>query len=95
MAKAAVGLADEIVSTVLLAFDGPIIVAPAMNWQMWCKPPVVRNIAQLRADGMVIIGPETGHLSCGEVGAGTDGRAGGHLQGHCGGTGGDKDRRKR
>ena len=37
---------------------------------MWCKPPVVRNVAQLRADGMVIIGPETGHLSCGEVGAG-------------------------
>ena len=70
VAKAAVGLADEIVSTVLLAFDGPIIFAPAMNMQMWSKPPVQRNIAQLRADGMVIIGPETGHLSCGEVGAG-------------------------
>ena len=70
IAKAALGLADEIVSTVLLAFDGPIIVAPAMNVQMWSKPPVRRNIAQLRADGMVIIDPETGHLSCGEVGAG-------------------------
>ena len=70
VAKAALGLADDIVSTVLLAFDGPIILAPAMNWLMWCKPPVVRNIAQLRADGMVIIGPESGHLSCGEVGAG-------------------------
>ena len=64
------GLADDIVSTVVLAFDGPIIVAPAMNVQMWCKPPVVRNVAQLRADGMSIIGPETGHLSCGEFGAG-------------------------
>jgi phosphopantothenoylcysteine decarboxylase/phosphopantothenate--cysteine ligase len=70
VAKAALGLADEIVSTVLLAFDGPIIVAPAMNVQMWTKPPVQRNIAQLRADGMVIVGPDTGHLSCGEVGAG-------------------------
>ncbi len=70
VAKAALGLADEIVSTVLLAFDGPIIVAPAMNWQMWSKPPVQRNIAQLRADGMVIIDPEAGHLSCGEVGVG-------------------------
>ncbi|MGO9113701.1 MAG: flavoprotein [Thermoguttaceae bacterium] len=70
IAKAALGLADEIVSTVLLAFDGPIIIAPAMNVQMWSKPPVQRNIAQLRRDGMVIIDPEIGHLSCGEVGAG-------------------------
>ena len=70
IAKAALGLADDIVSTVLLAFDGPIIVAPAMNVAMWRKPPVGRNIAQLRADGIVIIGPESGHLSCGEVGAG-------------------------
>ena len=70
IAKAALGLADEIVSTVLLAFSGPVIMAPAMNWQMWCKPPVVRNVAQLRADGMLIIDPESGHLSCGEVGAG-------------------------
>ena len=64
------GLADDIVSTVILAFDGPVIMAPAMNWQMWCKPPVERNVAQLRADGMLIVGPESGHLSCGEVGAG-------------------------
>jgi phosphopantothenoylcysteine decarboxylase/phosphopantothenate--cysteine ligase len=70
LAKAAMGLADEIVSTTLLAFNGPIIFAPAMNVQMWRKPPVQRNIAQLRADGRVIIGPESGHLSCGEVGEG-------------------------
>jgi phosphopantothenoylcysteine decarboxylase/phosphopantothenate--cysteine ligase len=70
VAKAALGLADEIVSTVLLAFDGPIIFAPAMNVQMWAKPAVQRNIAQLRADGMLIIDPESGHLSCGEVGIG-------------------------
>jgi phosphopantothenoylcysteine decarboxylase/phosphopantothenate--cysteine ligase len=70
IAKAALGLADDIVSTVMLAFDGPILVAPAMNCQMWRKPPVERNIAQLRADGMVIIDPEAGHLSCGDVGIG-------------------------
>ena len=70
IAKAAVGLADEIVSTTMLAFHGPIIVAPAMNVQMWRKPPVQRNMIQLRADGMVIVGPESGHLSCGEVGEG-------------------------
>lgn len=70
VAKAALGLGDEIVSTTLLAFDGPIIFAPAMNVQMWNKPPVQRNVGQLRADGRVIVGPESGHLSCGEVGEG-------------------------
>ncbi len=70
LAKAAIGMADEIVSTTLLAFDGPIIFAPAMNVRMWEKPPVQRNVAQLRADGRVIVGPESGHLSCGEVGEG-------------------------
>src|SRR5208283_4444265 len=59
VAKAAWGLADEIVSTVLLAFDGPIIFAPAMNMQMWLKRAVQRYIAQLRADGAVIVNPET------------------------------------
>jgi phosphopantothenoylcysteine synthetase/decarboxylase len=70
LAKAAMGMADEIVSTTLLAFDGPIIFAPAMNVRMWEKPPVRRNVALLRADGRVIVGPESGHLSCGEVGEG-------------------------
>jgi phosphopantothenoylcysteine decarboxylase/phosphopantothenate--cysteine ligase len=70
LAKAAMGLADEIVTTTLLAFAGPVILAPAMNVQMWRKPPVQRNMAQLRADGMIIVGPESGHLSCGEVGEG-------------------------
>ena len=70
LAKAALGLGDEIVTTTLLAFNGPIIFAPAMNVQMWNKPPVQRNVAQLRADGRVIVGPELGHLSCGEVGEG-------------------------
>jgi phosphopantothenoylcysteine synthetase/decarboxylase len=70
LAKAAHGMADEIVSTTLLAFVGPVIFAPSMNVEMWRKPPVQRNVAQLRADGRVIVGPESGHLSCGEVGEG-------------------------
>ncbi len=70
IAKAALGLADCLVTTVMLAFDGPIIVAPAMNCLMWCKPPTIRNVAQLQADGMVIVGPEAGYLSCGDVGPG-------------------------
>ena len=70
LAKAAVGLADDLVSTLLLSFSGPILMAPAMNAEMWKKPAVQRNVAQLRADGVVLIDPEEGHLSCGEVGAG-------------------------
>ena len=70
IAKAALGLADDLVSTVVLAFDGPVIFVPAMNWQMWCKPALQRNIAQLKADGIVIIDPDSGYQSCREVGAG-------------------------
>ncbi len=44
--------------------------APAMNSQMWAKPAVQRNVAQLRADGIVFIDPEEGYLSCGALGAG-------------------------
>jgi phosphopantothenoylcysteine decarboxylase/phosphopantothenate--cysteine ligase len=70
LAKAAVGLADDLPSTLVLAFRGPILLAPAMNAEMWNKPAVQRNLAQLRADGLVIIDPEEGYLSCGEVGPG-------------------------
>lgn len=70
LAKAAMGLADDLLSTVLLSFDGPILFAPAMNTRMWEKPAVRRNIAQLEADGAVLIGPEEGYLSCGAVGVG-------------------------
>ena len=70
LAKAACGLADDLVSTVLLSFDGPIIMAPAMNHKMWSKPAVECNVAQLRADGVVLVDPEEGYLSCGAVGAG-------------------------
>ena len=70
IAKAACGLADDLLSTVLLAFDGPVLMAPAMNTLMWQKPAVQRNVAQLRADGMTLIDPESGYLSCGAIGAG-------------------------
>jgi len=70
LAKAAVGLADDLLSTVLLSFDGPLIMAPAMNNHMWEKPSVQRNIKQLRQDGVTLIGPEEGRLSCGTVGEG-------------------------
>ena len=70
LAKAAGGLADDLLSTVLLSFDGPVLMAPAMNSRMWEKPAVQRNVEQLRADGVVLIGPEEGYLSCGTYGPG-------------------------
>ena len=70
LAKAACGLADDLLSTLLLSFSGPIVVAPAMNCEMWRKPAVRRNVEQLRADGFVLIDPEEGYLSCGAVGVG-------------------------
>jgi phosphopantothenoylcysteine decarboxylase len=70
IAKAALGLADDLLSTVYLAFDGPVLMAPAMNTLMWQKPAVKRNLQQLRADGVTLIDPESGYLSCGAIGAG-------------------------
>ena len=70
LGKAAHGIADDLVSTLILSFDGPILFAPAMNTTMWNKPSVQRNVRQLRDDGMLFIGPESGHLSCGESGIG-------------------------
>jgi phosphopantothenoylcysteine decarboxylase/phosphopantothenate--cysteine ligase len=70
LAKAAVGLADDLLSTMLLAFAGPVLVAPAMNLHMWEKPAVQRNVKQLRKDGILLIEPEEGYLSCGAKGPG-------------------------
>jgi len=70
LAKAAWGLADDLLSTTLLAFDGPVVMAPAMNDRMWTKPAVRRNVAQLRDDGVHFVDPEEGYLSCGAHGAG-------------------------
>jgi phosphopantothenoylcysteine decarboxylase len=70
LAKAACGLADDLLSTIYLAFNGPVIMAPAMNCVMWDKPAVQRNIEQLRGDGVMLVGPEEGYLSCGMQGMG-------------------------
>jgi len=64
LAKAAHGIADDLLSTLYLAFAGPVFLAPAMNTVMWNKPSVQRNVQQLRADGVHIIDPEEGWLSC-------------------------------
>jgi phosphopantothenoylcysteine decarboxylase len=70
LAKAAHGLADDLLSTLLLSFDGPVLMAPAMNREMWEKPVVQRNMAQLREDGVHFVGPGDGWQSCRERGPG-------------------------
>ena len=70
LAKAAQGLADDLLSTLYLAFPGPVLLAPAMNTVMWNQPAVRRNIQQLRADGVRFVDPEEGWLSCRVQGAG-------------------------
>lgn len=70
MAKAATGLADDLLSTLYLAFPGKTMIAPAMNCEMWEKPAVQRNLKQLREDGVEIIDPEEGWLSCRKQGIG-------------------------
>lgn len=64
LAKAAAGLADDLLSTLVLGFTGPIILAPAMNCEMWEKPAVQRNIQTLKDDGFQMVGPNEGWLSC-------------------------------
>lgn len=70
IAKLATGLADDAVSTTLLATASPIMVAPAMNSHMWAKPATQRNLAQLKADGYRILLPTTGPLAEGYSGTG-------------------------
>ncbi|MFW6124903.1 MAG: flavoprotein [Pirellulales bacterium] len=70
LGKLAHGLADDLVSALALSFTGPLVVAPAMNSEMWSKPAVQRNVEQLRADGAHILEPTEGWLSCRTVGAG-------------------------
>jgi phosphopantothenoylcysteine decarboxylase / phosphopantothenate---cysteine ligase len=70
MARIAHGFADDLLSTMVLARDCPLLLAPAMNRQMWENPATQRNVAQLVADGVQVIGPASGEQACGEVGAG-------------------------
>ena len=69
--KVANGIADDALSTLLLAFSGkPVIMAPAMNCEMWAHPAVQRNIATLKSWGIRMVGPEEGELACGVSGVG-------------------------
>ncbi len=70
IAKCVHGLADDLLSTLCLARDCPLLVAPAMNRQMWEHPATQRNVAQLRQDGVAILGPDSGDQACGETGMG-------------------------
>lgn len=70
LAKLASGLADDLLSALCLARRCPLMVAPAMNVEMWQSPATQRNVARLSADGIVILGPAAGDQACGEVGMG-------------------------
>ncbi len=70
LAKLANGLADDLLTTLLLARDCRLLVAPAMNRQMWENPATCRNLATLRDDGIEILGPASGEQACGERGPG-------------------------
>jgi phosphopantothenoylcysteine decarboxylase len=70
LAKLASGSADDLLSTLYLAFGGPTLIAPAMNSEMWEKPAVQRNLNQLIEDGVHTVGPASGWLSCRKQGAG-------------------------
>jgi phosphopantothenoylcysteine decarboxylase/phosphopantothenate--cysteine ligase len=70
LAKAAGGLADDLLSTLVLSFEGPLLVAPAMNAAMWAKPAVQRNVVTLRGDGVHVVDPKEGWQSCRRSGMG-------------------------
>ena len=70
LAKAANGLADDLLSTLLLSFTGPVVLAPAMNTAMWEKSVVQRNVATLCSDGFHLVDPQEGWQSCRRAGMG-------------------------
>src|ERR1043166_1369011 len=70
LAKLAHGLADDLLSTLCVARSCPLMVAPAMNLQMWGNAATQRNVEQLRRDGVIVLGPASGDQACGEVGMG-------------------------
>ncbi|MGR3565731.1 MAG: bifunctional phosphopantothenoylcysteine decarboxylase/phosphopantothenate--cysteine ligase CoaBC [Heliomarina sp.] len=70
MAKMVSGLANDLASTLLMATDTPVLIAPAMNVRMWHHPATQRNLAQLKADGISVVGPDEGGMACGEYGLG-------------------------
>ncbi|MEL6336181.1 MAG: bifunctional phosphopantothenoylcysteine decarboxylase/phosphopantothenate--cysteine ligase CoaBC [Pseudomonadota bacterium] len=70
MAKMANGLAGDLASTLLLATDTPVLIAPAMNVRMWQHPATQRNLATLKKDRVAVVGPNDGDMACGEFGPG-------------------------
>ena len=70
MGKMANGLADDLASTLLMATDTPVLIAPAMNVRMWDHPATQRNLATLTGDGIAVVGPNEGSMACGEYGPG-------------------------
>ncbi len=70
LARMASGIADELATTLLLATDKPVLVAPAMNVRMWQHPATRRNASQLARDGVLFVGPNEGDMACGEFGPG-------------------------
>ena len=70
IAKMAAGIADDLATTLLLATDKPVVVAPAMNVRMWNHAASKRNIEQIKADGVRVIDPAEGEMACGEFGPG-------------------------
>ncbi|MEM6940145.1 MAG: bifunctional phosphopantothenoylcysteine decarboxylase/phosphopantothenate--cysteine ligase CoaBC [Pseudomonadota bacterium] len=70
MAKMAQGHCNDLASTLLLATDTPVLLAPAMNVRMWKHPATQRNLSTLKADGVRIVGPNAGDMACGEYGPG-------------------------
>ena len=70
LAKMAAGLAGDLASTLLMATDKRVLVAPAMNVRMWQHPATRRNVAQLADDGVLFVGPTDGAMACGEFGPG-------------------------
>jgi phosphopantothenoylcysteine decarboxylase/phosphopantothenate--cysteine ligase len=70
MAKMAGGHANDLASTLLMATDKPVLIAPAMNVKMWEHPATRRNLGTLQGDGVHVVGPEVGSMACGEFGPG-------------------------
>jgi phosphopantothenoylcysteine decarboxylase / phosphopantothenate---cysteine ligase len=70
LARMAAGLADDLATTLLLATDKRVLAAPAMNVRMWLHPATRRNLDRLKEDGVLIVGPESGSMACGEFGPG-------------------------
>ena len=70
LAKLALGICDDVLTSIALATQAPVLIAPAMNGKMWLHPATQQNVATLRARGATFIGPEEGMLACGYEGLG-------------------------